>query len=248
MRETQNTIFYSTDALKPGWILQLRNLLTLILFLTVPFLNLRAQSHYNSTVSIGVRGGADMSKVFFYPSVEELFNFGATAGVTFRYIEERHFGLIAELNFSQRGWKEDFEDAPYDYRRTFNYLQLPVLAHIYFGRRGKFFINLGPEFGFFMGEKTYANFDPTQIATLPDFPYRNRMNSQLTEKVKSKFDYGITAGLGGEFSITPRNSITIEARFYYGLGNVMADKRTDPFQTSTQMTLSLAAGYWFRIK
>ncbi len=207
-----------------------------------------AQSHYDSNISLGVRGGADMSKMFFHPSVEQLFNFGATAGITFRYVEERHFGLIAELNFSQRGWKEDFEDAPYNYSRTLNYLQLPILAHIYFGRRGRFFINLGPEFGLMLGDKTSANFDPTQIETLPDFPYKNRMTSQLTEPVKSKFDYGITAGLGGEFLVNPRNSLSIEARFYYGLGNVMAAKRTDPFQTSTQMTLSLAIGYWFRIK
>lgn len=225
-----------------------RRLGILISFILCWAAHVSAQSHYTSTISVGVRGGADMSKVFFYPSVEELFNFGATSGVTFRYIEERHFGLIAELNFSQRGWREDFEDAPYHYSRTFNYLQLPILAHIYFGRRGKFFINLGPEFGLLLGESTNANFDPLQIATLPDFPYRNRMNSQLTEKAHSKFDYGITAGLGGEFSLNPKNSLSVEGRFYYGLGNVMADKRTDPFQTSTQMTISLALGYWFKVK
>ncbi|MBD5284381.1 MAG: PorT family protein [Bacteroides sp.] len=209
---------------------------------------LRAQSHYSSSVSFGVRGGADMSKVFFYPSVEELFNFGATGGVTFRYIEERHFGLIAELNFSQRGWREDFEDAPFKYSRTTNYIQLPILAHIYFGRRGRFFINLGPEFGLYLSQKVNSNFDVNDIENIPDFPVKNRMNAQLTEPIKSKFDYGITAGLGGEFSLNPRNSIYAEARFYYGLGNIMASKRTDPFQTSTQMTLSLALGYWFRVK
>ena len=207
-----------------------------------------AQTHYSSTISVGARGGADMSRVFFYPSVEQSFNFGATAGVTFRYIEERHFGLIAELNFSQRGWEEDFKEAPYRYSRTLNYLQLPILAHIYFGRRGRFFINLGPEFCLFLGEKVSANFDPSNFESLPDFPVRNRMNSQLREHSNKKFDYGITAGLGGEFSINPANSMSIEARFYYGLGNIFSSNRTDPFQTSNQMTISLALGYWFKIK
>lgn len=207
-----------------------------------------AQTHYASNVYLGVRGGADMSQVFFHPSVKQNFLFGATGGVTFRYIEERHFGLIAELNFSQRGWQEDFEDAPYSYSRTLNYLQLPVLAHIYFGRRGRFFINLGPEFGLYLGEKVKSNFDVNEIENLPDFPNKNRMNSQLTEPVKSRIDYGITAGLGGEFAVNPRHTLSIEARFYYGIGNIFSSKRTDPFQTTNQMTISLALGYWFRIK
>ncbi len=229
-----------------------RNSIKKILFLLTIFFGMAfsasSQTHYGSTISIGARGGADMSRVFFYPSVEQTFNFGAVAGLSFRYIEERHFGLIAELNFSQRGWKENFKEAPYRYSRTLNYLQLPILAHIYFGRRGRFFINLGPEFGLFLGEKINANFDPSKFETLPDFPVTNRMNSQLTEHSNRKFDYGISAGLGGEFSLNPKNALSIEARFYYGLGNVFRSERTDPFQTSNQMTISLAIGYWFRIK
>lgn len=225
-----------------------RRLLVVIIFLTIFLPKVAAQTHYDSRISLGVRGGADMSRMFFHPSTEQLFNFGATGGVTFRYIEEKHFGLIAELNFSQRGWKEDFEDLPFKYSRTLNYLQLPVMAHIYFGRRGRFFINLGPEFGLLLGESTSSNFNPYKIKELPDFPVKNRMNDQLTQKATKKFDYGITAGLGGEFLLNPHNSLSLEARFYYGIGNVFSDKRSDPFQTSTQMTISLAAGYWFRIK
>lgn len=225
-----------------------RRLTVLLTLLFICLLKVSAQTHYDSRISLGFRGGADMSRMFFYPSTEQTFNFGGTAGVTFRYVEERHFGIIAELNWSQRGWREDFEDLPFKYSRTLNYLQLPVLAHIYFGRRGRFFINLGPEFGILLGESTSSNFNPWKISEIPDFPVKNRMNSQLTEKAKGGFDYGITAGLGGEFLVNSRNSLSLEARFYYGLGNVFPSKRTDPFQTSTQMTLSLALGYWFRIK
>lgn len=225
-----------------------RRLKVILLFLTIFLTKVAAQTHYDSRISLGVRGGADMSRMFFHPTTEQLFNFGATGGVTFRYIEETHFGLIAELNFSQRGWKEDFEELPFKYSRTLNYLQLPVMAHIYFGRRGRFFINLGPEFGLLLGESTSSNFNPYKINELPDFPVKNRMNDQLTQKATKKFDYGITAGLGGEFLLNPRNSLSLEARFYYGIGNVFSDERSDPFQTSTQMTISLAAGYWFRIK
>ncbi len=116
-------------------------------------LSANAQTHYSSNVAIGVKGGVDFSRVFFNPSVDQKMKMGMSGGFMFRYIEENHFGLIAELNFVQRGWEEDFEDAPYNYSRTLNYLELPVMAHIFFGRRGKFFFNAGPQVGLFLGDK-----------------------------------------------------------------------------------------------
>lgn len=211
--------------------------------------SIKAQTHYHSNVSFGVKGGVDVSRVFFNPSVHQSFQLATTAGVTFRYIEENHFGLIAEVNFAQRGWKEDFEELKeFSYSRTLNYIQIPVLAHIYFGRRGRFFVNAGPEVGLFLGESTKANFNPAQIATIPGFPVKNRTNAQMNIDVSQKFDYGITAGLGGEFNINRRNSLYLEARFYYGLGNIFPSDRRDVFSSSNQMTISATIGYWFRVK
>lgn len=207
-----------------------------------------SQTHYSSNVAVGVRGGVDFSQVFFNPSVRQKFAPGMTAGVTFRYIEENHFGLIAELNFVQRGWAENFEEAPYNYRRTLNYIELPLLAHIFFGRRGRFFFNAGPQVALFLGESTKANFDPKEMASLPDFPYNNRMNEQMLLSVSQKIDYGISAGLGAEFNLNKRNSLSLEARFYFGLGNIFPSKRADTYNASNQMTLSATIGYWFRIK
>lgn len=83
-----------------------------------------AQTHYSSNISFGARGGVDMSRVFFSPSVRQGFQPGMNLGVMFRYIEENHFGLIAEVDFVQRGWNEDFEETPYHYSATLNYIQI----------------------------------------------------------------------------------------------------------------------------
>ena len=72
----------------------------------------KAQTHYSSNVQIGVKGGIDLSRVFFNPGVKQKMPLGYTAGIMVRYNEENHFGLIGELNFAQRGWKENFEGAP----------------------------------------------------------------------------------------------------------------------------------------
>lgn len=207
-----------------------------------------AQTHYSSNITVGVKGGAEMSRVFFMPTVMQKFSPGLTGGVMLRYIEENHFGLIVELDFAQRGWAENFEGAPYNYRRVTNYVELPFLAHIYFGRRGKFFFNAGPQIGLYLGDKVVSNFNPADMATLPDFPYKNRMNEQMLLDITQKFDYGIAAGLGAEFNVTKRNSISIEARFYYGLGNLFPSKRADTYSASNQMSIAATVGYWFRVK
>ena len=93
-----------------------------------------AQTHYESKIEIGGHGGANLSMVSFTPGITQGLLPGANGGINFRYMEENHFGFIVELNFEQRGWKEDFEKRPFSYSRTVNYLQLPFLAHIYFGQ------------------------------------------------------------------------------------------------------------------
>lgn len=205
-----------------------------------------AQTHYSSRVYIGAHGGADFSRVEFTPGVTQGFNIGANAGVNFRYIEEKHFGFIVELNWLQRGWKEDFEELPYNYSRTANFIELPFLAHVYFGARGKFFINAGPSVSLMVGESTRTNIDLTGIQKNPDF--ENRITYQMLQDVNRKVDYGIQGGIGGEFSINPKNSIYLDARFYYGLGNLLKSGRTEPIRGSNSMTISLSAGYWFRLK
>lgn len=223
-------------------------LITTVVAIILATIAVNAQSHYRANLTVGVKAGADISRMFFNPGVNQGLKPGATAGVSFRYVEEEHFGLIAELNWVQRGWKENFEGAPYRYSRTLNYLQLPILAHIYFGRRGRFFFNAGPEIGILLAESTSANFNPAEMATLPDFPNTNRMNVQMTLKAKHRFDYGISAGLGAEFNVTPKHAVAFEARFYYGLGNLFSSERTAPFSGSNSMAVSATLGYLFRLR
>lgn len=208
--------------------------------------NLAAQTHYSSNIALGVKGGVNFSRVEFTPSVAQSMIAGGNAGITFRYIEENHFGFIIEANWEQRGWKEDFEDKPFNYERTLNYIQVPFLAHIYFGRRGRFFINAGPSVSFFLGESTKSNFDYAHAGSVPNFPVHT--SYQYAMPVHQKVDYGISGGIGGEFSINRRNSIYLDARFYFGLGNVLKSGRAETLRGSNPMTISISAGYWFRVK
>ena len=70
-----------------------------------------AQDFSDHNISVGAKGGLTLSRVNFQPSVPQSMVSGMMFGATVRYIEEKHFGLIAELNLEQRGWKENFKSS-----------------------------------------------------------------------------------------------------------------------------------------
>lgn len=203
-----------------------------------------------SNFSVGAKGGMSLSRVNFQSSVPQKLIAGMVLGGTFRYIEEKHFGIIAEFNLEQRGWNEDFTPLEgYSFKRQFTYLQLPLLTHIYFGSdKARFFINAGPEIGIMIGEKTSSNFDYEHAADNEDFKTNFRKIEQFTLPVDHKFDYGISAGLGMEVNLAPRHALSLEGRFYYGLNDVFSNRKKDPFQGSSSMSIMITLGYNIRLK
>ena len=91
-----------------------------------------------------------LSTVGFKPSVTQDQHVGITGGVSVRYVCEKYYTMIcsvlAEFNYAQMGWKErilNTQDAPVinpltgiaeEYSRNINYVQLPVFAHLAWGR------------------------------------------------------------------------------------------------------------------
>ncbi len=209
-----------------------------------------ADLYYNNNLSIGAKGGVSLSKVNFQSSVPQKMITGAIFGASVRYIEEKHFGLIAELNFEQRGWNEDFEPLEgYSFKRQFTYIQLPLLTHIYFGNeKARVFFNAGPEIGLMIGDKTTSNFDYSHAADIEDFITNYRQTEQFSLPVKRKFDYGISASLGMELSLSSKHALNLEGRFYYGLSDIFSNRKSDPFQGSSSMSIMVTLGYIIRIK
>lgn len=223
---------------------------TLIIFVSLLMpVSALAWSHYKPHVSVGGRAGMTMSKMSFSPSVPQGWNNGIVMGLTARYSEEKVFGLIGEIVFEQRGWKESFKDENegLQYSRTLSYLEIPLMTHIYFGsNRFKCFFNAGPEFSYMIGDNISSNFDYNNPASV-GIPSMRHVN-QMSMEIKNKFDYGITAGLGFEFYVKPRHSISLEGRFYYGLGNIFSSAKADEFSASRSMSLQVTLGYNFRLK
>lgn len=220
-----------------------------VFLMAVAALVTAAQTHYEGNISVGGKAGATFSKINFNPSVQQSMINGITAGVMIRYIEEKNFGLIGELNVAQRGWKEAFDDSDYSFSHSFTYLELPIMTHIYFGNnRVKGFFNLGPELNVMIADGISSNFEYQQAGELDYFIENTRHIEQMTMKLNNKLDYGICAGAGMELNLNPKHSLLLEGRFYYGLTDVFSNHKTDIFSGSNSMTISVTLGYFYRLK
>jgi len=208
-----------------------------------------AQTHYEGTIAVGGKAGASFSRINFNPSVQQMMLPGMTAGVMFRYVEEKHFGLVAELNMTQRGWKENLEESDYNYSHRFTYLELPIMTHIFFGnQRIKGFFNLGPEINVMLGDGIKSNFAYQDAADMDYFINDTRRIEQMTMKINNRLDYGICGGAGMELNLNAKHSLLLEGRFYYGLTDIFSSHKTDIFSSSNSMTVTVTLGYFYRLK
>ncbi len=83
-----------------------------------------------SNFSIGVNGGVNLNSVSFTPTIKQGSLTGITGGLTARYISEKYFAMICgiqmELNYSQHGWKERYDDSTDSYSRMLWSLEAAV--------------------------------------------------------------------------------------------------------------------------
>ena len=208
----------------------------------------QAQTHYEGRFSVGGKAGATFSKINFSPSVPQQLLIGMTIGGAVRYIEEKHFGLIAEFSLTQGGWREKFEESDYNFRHRLTYLQIPVLTHVYFGSNTVHgFLNAGPQIGFMIADGVSSNFDYTGAAGLEYFNEHSRHIEQYSLDIKNRFDYGITVGVGLEVLRGRRHSFALEGRFYYGLSDIFSNHKADTFSGSAGMSFMVTLGYFYHL-
>lgn len=239
-----------------------RNILALVLLMAGMAASAQVGEHRND-LAIGVNGGYVLSKVGFQPEVQQKQHGGVTGGFSIRYVCEKYFKSIcsvyAEVNYAKVGWKEnilDDKNAPViisstgqamAYQRDITYVQVPVFAHLAWGREVKglnIFVNAGPQFGLYLGDSQTTNFDVRNMPATDNARVSNVV-AQDTMAVKNKFDYGIALGLGAEYSIPKVGHFLLEARYYYGLGNVYGSSKRDYFGKSNYGQIVVKMSYLF---
>lgn len=220
---------------------------------------------YRNELSLGVNGGYVMSTVGFNPDIPQKTMGGLTAGFTARYTCEKYFksicALVGEVNVMQAGWKESIltaDDQPVvnsrtgqkeAYERQLTYVQVPVFARMGWGRERKglqFFFQAGPQIGIFLGDKVKKNFNygdrniDDRVGVMQEAP-------QDTMAIERKFDYGIAAGMGLEYSHPKLGHLLLEGRYYYGLGDIYSNSKRDFFGRSNLGSIIVKLTYLFDV-
>ncbi len=179
----------------------------------------------------GLSFGETASMIYFNPTVKQSFLTGYNGGFIYRYIGKKNLGVQAELNYSQRGWKES--DGLY--ARQLNYIELPFMTHFNFGNHFRTFFNIGPKISYLYSEKTLINDSPDSSA------------EQHISPVKNPFDYGFCTGFG--FLLNVKGQVLqLEARGNYSISDVFSNAAKDYFDNSNNLNLAVNVTWLFQKK
>lgn len=195
-------------------------------------------------IYLGVHGGPMFSLVWFSPQLDGTATYvdrtllSGNGGLVLRYNGHKYCGFQVELDYMQKGWREnaaDVEGVRVNYQRRLHYLEVPFLAHIYFGKKKvRGFINLGPQIGVLLGETSAGEENP--------------IKREQYKPVKNKFDWGVSGGLGMLFRSTKVGTFQLEARFNYSFGDFYPNHASDYFSHSNPMCLSMNVGYLWEMR
>lgn len=194
---------------------------------------------------VGAHAGALASMYRFSEKVTQDWKhpfLGVNGGLVFRYAGHKVCGFQVEVNYMQRGWYE----TNIDYTRQLDYIEVPFLMHLYFGKRARGFINLGPQVGYCI--RSVAKNTPSPYDAMVASGKATSKTAHQYANVEAPFDWGLAGGVGFYYRSKYAGVYQLEARFNWSFGNTFADSKMDYFDYSAPMSLSLNFAYMWQVK
>ena len=219
-----------------------RYILTILLLLTTWTTVVAQPRLRRPEIYLGAHAGVMASSMLFDPTVKGIdlmqSPLSVNGGLMFRYAAHKVCALQVEVNYMQRGWREILPAtetaSAINYRRQLDYIQVPLLMHLYFGKKFRGFINLGPQIGYCFRDAEYGT--------------KNPLYKHQYLPVQHPFDWGLAGGLGVYYRTKKIGLFQLEARFNYSLGSTFSTKVTDHFKMANPINLSVNFAYLWEIK
>ena len=188
-------------------------------------------------IYVGGHAGVMASTVLFNPAFDGMdilkSPLSVNGGLVFRYAGHKVCAIQAEINYMQRGWRE--VGTGVDYRRQLDYIEVPLLMHLYFGKKHfRGFLNLGPQIGYCFRDVSYGTPNP--------------LYAHQYEKIDKPFDWGVAGGLGVYYRTNKIGLFQLEARMNYSFGGVFGTSKIDYFTSASPVNLSVNFAYLWEIK
>jgi|AntAceMinimDraft_17_1070374.scaffolds.fasta_scaffold12244_3 hypothetical protein len=252
-------------------------IVSIIIFLFFCFVSTKAQDNknLNHKLSLGIKqgisisdtyGGSDLD-VFQIKKSERI---GITFGATGIYSFSDIFSLKIGLNYEQKGFKtEMWEDNitfssdsggsytcknsyfGWDVTNKYDYLTMPVLANIHFGKKFKVFFETGTYYGFILSAR-YNGYhdcyidpeDATHFEGQNITPGHNKTeyNTNMREGM-TKFNLGLTFGTGIQILIKNKFNLLVYTRYNYGLTRIYKKSFESNFVTNRTIDSGLGLVY-----
>ena len=189
---------------------------------------------------VGVNGGYTVATADLFHSVngytfEGGFVGGFQGGLVVMHFFHEHLGFQSGATYVQKGWKQTFDDFAPDHHTYLDYLEIPLMAHLYSGKDNfHLFANAGIYFEYMVDSKV----DPPPAETgIYDFYLFDEDRDQ-------KYGYGFKAG-GGAYLDFRFGTLMMEGSISYSMSNVF---NYDRFSTgipnlSNKLNLAVTLGY-----
>ncbi|PID27145.1 MAG: hypothetical protein CR982_06750 [Candidatus Cloacimonadota bacterium] len=208
-----------------------------------------AQESLKDPMKYGVKFGINSSNII--NNDEALFNptVGFNFGGLFEYRFNNIFGFQTELLFTMKGAEydmgiidveqEDISGIHFDGDIITTYLEIPLLANIYFFENENFssFFQIGSSIGLNMSAKEEVDIDFYYEDDLTVVGATESIDDDIDDY--EKVDFGIDFGLGLMYK-----KFYLDTRYTFGLSKIMdmeLDKKYDPKNVS----FALSVGYCF---
>jgi hypothetical protein len=121
------------------------------------------------------------------------------------------------------------------FHSNFDYLTIPILGRLTFGKKIEFYVNAGPYLGYLLKQK-----DITEASG--EYPKTEIDNTDNFEKL----DFGLTTGLGMNYPLLEKLLLTVEIRNNLGLTNTSSLPVANDGSIKTNST-SLLIGVTYRL-
>ncbi|TAH22178.1 MAG: PorT family protein [Cytophagales bacterium] len=206
------------------------NILKGLIFTILTLLASQAYSQESGTVSIGLRGGFNLSNwggnVAAGGSGSNNYKAGLNFGAVGLYSIDEHWAMAAEINYSQKGTSPALNSFV-----KLNYLDIPIYINYFFGQGGDRFrtkVILGPYAAVLMTAKNKVGSIETDV-----------------KGVYNTTDFGVLAGGGFHYKFNEAggNWLIFDVRYAVGLSDIT--KPALGVSNLTNRALSINVGVTF---
>ena len=224
----------------------MKKALIFVFIIASSILDSKAQdSTFVAHTYIGIKAGYNYGTAAFSHALQRIntlegYNTGFHFGLIGINYLEKTWGFQFELNYTQKGWTQVFDEPVPKYTTDLSYIDLPMYLHAYVGnKKTRLFFNLGAYAEYLIGVS--KDDDPTDTQGYDFNPY--------DESRDRKFGYGLIAG-GGIYRDFSFGTIMLQGEFSYGLSNVLDPITEDSGipDISNLLTSHFSVGYLFKIQ